>query len=214
MGATLKFTCAGAEEEAGSTKLNYYEIKCASDGRFPTGWPVCSIPKVCPDPPAAGNNSTLTLTPAGQTGIKAYRSAIYACPNAGEVTDEGKTIELACLPTGVYAPRSTWPLCRAAKDCPGPVPVPPESSGLANSSSTVAKEGDQATYTCKESGWTVLDKADFNITCGSTGAFTNITWPTCQDPHAAFANNDNKTCHCLGDVAADKAKVIEHFSLA
>jgi len=165
-------------------------------------------------------------------GIKAYRYLVYECPNADEITDEGKEIAILCKSDGSFQVKFTFPLtdllilafkertapfpkCRAAVSCSQTPPLPPDATGLANSSSTATTEGDAATYECAESSWAMtLDgetTTSFNVTCGVGGVFpAEVNWPTCQDPLAVFNVSDQRRCHCPGDndLTAMQAKMI------
>ncbi len=96
-------------------------------------------------------------------------------------------------------------------NCVDFIPLPPLETGLADSTSTVEKEGDDAIYKCSDDPTFLVNGVDpdftyvvsfwllmtviimmnnlvflvVSITCGKNGTFPSpIAWPTCIDPTA------------------------------
>ena len=218
VGKTFAFNCSNPLAEVEDSMSNSNEMKCGCDGQFPPQpWPLCGVPKTCSDPPATGGNGTNLVLEAGTPmTIKAHRSVNYVCSDSTQATDEGSVIQLKCLTTGMFETRTSWPECKAVPDCDAVIPNPPHESGLANSTSTVIKVGDKATFACKETGHKVNDgMSEFSITCGAGSSFGTIEWPTCtsptpMDPMMPMDDMDSKCptekkekCHCLGEIEDD-----------
>ena len=215
IGDSITFNCTDPNAESGQSLGGTHTVTCGSDGQFPTGWPSCSVVATCNgEPHALEVNFTLTPTPASGP-IKAYRKFSYACPNAGEVFENGTTtFEVPCRIDGSYQPVTTWPKCRPIGNCSDPVPVPPfvNITGLANSTSTVTKEFGVANYTCATPGYVLPGGGSlFTVECGLGGKFpTTINWPTCVNPNDTVAPVvPSDQCTCLGDAGLTKAKTKE-----
>ena len=111
----------------------------------------------------------------------------------------GYDISLSCLSTGEYEIRTEWPECREPVECKELPPLPDSESGLAETTSEVTKEGEDAIYKCSEPDYLVMGaKPEFKLTCGSDGFFPMLAeWPECRDPEATTTstttvNNNNK----------------------
>lgn len=125
-------------------------MTCDSSGEFisSTSWSqTCSVPKVCDSVPIPSNDSGLANST--KTSVKAYRSVSYSCKDPTQVIDTGRKYILNCLENGNFETPS-WPTCRNPSNCAGPIPMPAEASGLANSTSdlTTMREWDEAIYKC------------------------------------------------------------------
>ncbi|XP_059084326.1 uncharacterized protein LOC131881466 isoform X1 [Tigriopus californicus] len=210
VGESVVFTCATTEAEVGSTQSNQLTLTCGADGSLANIWPPCLIPATCPTPPdlEATNTSLVAKNPIPDP-VKAHRKVEYECPD-GETTDEGPSIFLACLPDGTYEERAEWPTCRELVACNDSIPIPAPDSGLANSTSTIAVEGDEVEYSCSNSSLKINGEDTFTLTCGSNGLLPDpVNWPICTDPNEAFMSDPVEICHCLGDIDdVDKAKIV------
>ena len=130
-------------------------MTCDTSGEFiSSSWPTCSVPKVCDGAPNPSNDSSLATS--SETAVKAYRSVSYSCKDPTQVIDTGKKYILNCLANGNFAAPS-WPTCRNASKCVGPILIPTAASGLANSTSDLStmREWDDAVYKCVESSHVV-----------------------------------------------------------
>ena len=154
-------------------------VTCASNGQFISDTlPTCSVPKVCNNAPNASDASGLA-NPI-ESNVKAHRSVPYSCKNSSLVMDtHGKEYRLDCNEDGSFA-APTWPVCREAGNCTGyrtaptetvpesiymeTIPVPPDVSGLENSTSNLVAmmEWDEAVYKCKDSNHVVGKKIKIN----------------------------------------------------
>ena len=123
---------------------------------MPKTWPECAVPKVCSGAPSPSNDSKLAT--AATDSEKAYRNIQYSCKDTSQVTDIGKHYKLLCKADGSFS-TPEWPKCRNATNCTGPIPIPPEASGLANSTTdlTNMKEWDEAAYKCKDSSHVISE---------------------------------------------------------
>ena len=134
------------------------KVTCASNGDFLSdNVPTCAVPKTCVNASNPTNKSGLANP--SQTSVKAYRSIEYTCKVPSNVMDtHGKKYKLDCLGSGNFA-TPTWDAtpCREAANCTGDIPIPPKTSGLDNSTSSLAtmKEWDEAIYKCKDSSHVV-----------------------------------------------------------
>lgn len=188
---------------------------CTSNGTFtPTNMGTCVVPADCgalPDPDSA----TSGLVPSGPNSTIAYRLASFACNETALTTDVGKTISVLCKADGTYDIPAAWPVCRWPVNCVEYVPLPPLDTGLADSTSTANKEGDEAIYTCIDSPTFLINgvDADFRLVCGSNGSFSSpIGWPTCIDPTVTTTSTTTEKpldpCQCLGDIPVAQAIVV------
>lgn len=208
VGESVVFSCADAEAEVGSTQSNQLMLTCAADGSLATIWPPCLIPATCPTPPdLQATNTSLVLKGDTPSPVKAHRKVQYECPD-GQTTDEGPVISLACQPDGTYADRTEWPNCREKVVCNDSIPIPSPTSGLANSTSTIAFEGDKVEYSCSNTTLKINGQDTFSLTCGINGRLPDpINWPTCTNPNTVFTSDPVEVCHCLGEIDdVDKAK--------
>ena len=93
---------------------------------------------------------------------------------------------------------------------------------LAETTSVVEKEGEEAIYTCKNPEYMVYIGSkymdlypEFKLKCGSDGFFPMLSdiglseWPKCRDPEATtIAPTTEKPldpCQCIGDIPIGKA---------
>ena len=89
-----------------------------------------------------------------------FRSVTYHCNDTTLVTDDGKYIEVFCKDDTTWDAPGTWPECRYPANCVDLTPLPPLETGLADSTSTVAKEGDEAVYQCTDSPTFLVNGVD------------------------------------------------------
>ena len=139
---------------------------CATNGEFSSEeLPTCSVPKICSNPPNVTDDSGLA-TPS-QSSVKAYRSVSYFCKNTSLVMNtHGKEYKVLCKADGNFAVLDESVTCRVAANCTGPIPVPPESSNMDNSTTSLAtlKEFDEAVYKCTDTSHVVGKKPE-NLNC-------------------------------------------------
>lgn len=161
-----------------------FDLSCPKGGAFvaPQSWPQCSAP--CQTAPSPG------LTPTG-TSVSIGQKVTFACSNAAEITNSGKSIEATCLSTGVLQPDGTGLACRAAQNCPNTPPSPPGNTYLKPAVSQAQLEFDTAIYECMN-GYTLKDtpamsrsdvneQGQFLLPCGLGGSYDTgfSNWPTC-----------------------------------
>ena len=134
---------------------------CAPNGKFLyDNFPACAVPKVCSNFSTPTNESGLAIP--SQTSVKSYRSINYGCKDPSKVMDiHGKKYILDCLESGNFA-TPAWPVCRDAANCTGPIPIPPNTTSLDNSTSNLDTmvEWDEAVYKCRDSNHVVGKKSD------------------------------------------------------
>ena len=98
--------------------------------------------------------------------------------------------------------------CRNPGNCTAYPPLPPVSSGLGPTNSTVTTAGDVATYYCTNHWFQVNGvSSKFELPCsGPNGTFpANLTWPTCMSTIPP-----PPPCKCLGDpgVTSNVSKIL------
>ena len=141
-------------------------------------------------------------------------SANYRCNETGYITDEGFVIKLKCLKDGEYEERASWPVCREPEKCLELPPLPGSGSGLAETTSVVEKEGDEAIYTCSDPDYLVLgDQPDFRVACQKDGFFPMLSeWPECRSPDWTSTTTTTEKpldpCQCIGDIPVPTARKI------
>ena len=216
IGETITYNCNDTESEIGSTMTNSMEFICTFDGLLSPNFTnyICEIPKICgqpPDPDSANSGLVFSTSGSGENvTIKAYRTANYSCNESSLITDEGYDIYLPCLSTGEYETRTEWPECREPVECKELPPLPDSESGLAETTSEVKKEGEDAIYTCSEPEYLVMGaKPEFKLTCGSDGFFPMLSeWPECRDPEATTTSTTTEKpldpCQCIGDLPIEQ----------
>jgi hypothetical protein len=211
---TISYSCTDPAAESGDSQGNMHIITCGSDGQFPTGWPSCKVVAQCNGLPHDGQVNFTLISDQAAGPIKAYRYITYTCNTTGDVFDNGAArFEVPCRIDGSYTPVTTWPTCRPQGNCSDTIPIPPavNITGLANSTSTVAKALDVAEYNCLSVGWVLpYGFPKFYMQCGLDGTFPSpISWPECVDPLKAFTAAPSGECTCLGDPVLSKAKTKE-----
>lgn len=104
----------------------------------------------------------------------------------GYVTSLGKSLQVLCTESGSFAYPDPLPPCRPAVPC-DPIPHPPATTRLLNSTSTKLMEWDFAYFTCVRgsvfSNTTVpkLVNGQFPLQCGLLGKYPNpVSWGVCE----------------------------------
>ena len=122
-------------------------------------FPTCAVPKTCNNVPTPTAESKLANS--SQASVKAYRSIEYTCKNSSDVMEtHGRKYKLNCLEEGNFD-TPTWPSCKAPLNCTGPIPIPSNTSNLANSTSDLVTmmEWDEAVYKCEDSNHVIGKKS-------------------------------------------------------
>ena len=219
MGESYTLTCNDTEAEIDDTLTNEVTLKCGENGTFtPDTIGTCAVPANCSDIPDADNAVTGLVYSGGSDPIKAYRYATFSCNESSLITDEGKTLQLFCQADGTFETR-TWPVCRYPHKCIDFVPLPPLESGLADSSTEVNFEAEEAIYACLEAPAYLVNgvDADFRLTCSINGTFPNpVNWPKCIDPSTTTTTTTTEKplepCQCIGDLSTSVAKrILDEF---
>ena len=123
-------------------------------------------------------------------------------------------IKLKCLKDGEYEEKASWPVCREPEKCLELPPLPGSESGLAETTSVVEKEGDEAIYTCSDPDYLVLgDQPDFRVACQKDGFFPMLSeWPECRSSDWTSTTTTTEKpldpCQCIGDIPVPTARKI------
>lgn len=184
---TAIYNCK-ADGTYGANSLTEFHVQCPLGGVFPESadiqWPECIIENCIEIPALAG------FTKVSTDRIAVGQHALYQCDTAGHVSDNGLYQKLQCQSDGTFdtSVMDSWPVCRPPVDCQSPTPpIPPESSKLLPTQSSVTLEFQVATYLCQEY-YAMADYPNgFPVQCGLTGLYSDpINWPSCQPTHCVL----------------------------
>ncbi|TRY77305.1 hypothetical protein TCAL_04063, partial [Tigriopus californicus] len=160
-----------------------FNLQCGLNGAYPQApnFPTCAISS-CISVEAKDRFTTGDVAP-----IAIGEHVRYECSDTGQIPgDSPGPVEVECMPDGTLNYPDPFPVCRSKASCSSPYPVPPASSFLLKTLSSLLNEFDWASYACKE-GATLqgvsnpfIENGRFKAQCQVGGTWnTTIDWPTC-----------------------------------